>query len=188
MTTTFTSLPAALSPLLPDREAVADALYRCCLAWDTNDKALFDTSFTAEAVLDLNGRSTAGIAEIHAVCNSIIFSVDTTHLANNVRVHFPNSTSTTDTSSTTRNHHASLTATVIAQHFAGGKGMDLTPDDEGIQPMNHNRHLMSGTLYSGDLIRDESDGLWKFARLSIRPNWVEGHFSVVGGVFTGEES
>ncbi|KAJ1334029.1 nuclear transport factor 2 family protein [Microdochium nivale] len=185
MTTPFTSLPAALIPPLPDREAVADALYRCCLAWDTNDRALFATSFTSEAVLDLNGRSTAGITEINAVCNSIIFSVDTTHLATNIRIHFPNATNTT---TATGEYLANLTATVIAQHFEGGKGMDLTPDDGGVQLMNRNRHLMSGALYSGDLVRDEGDGLWKFARLSIRPNWVEGHFSVVGGVFKGEES
>ncbi|KXJ91862.1 hypothetical protein Micbo1qcDRAFT_223961 [Microdochium bolleyi] len=180
MATTFTSLPAALSPPLPDREAVVDALFRCCQAWDTNDKALFDTSFTSDAVLNLNGRSTTGLEEIHSVCNSIIFRVDTTHLATNVRVHFP---------SEHDQQKVSLTATVIAQHFAGGKGMDLTPDadDQGPQPMNRNRHLMSGALYSGDLVKGGPDGLWKFTRLSVKPNWVEGHFSVVGGVFSGDE-
>lgn len=173
---TFASLPAVLSPPLPDREAVIDALYRCCLAWDTNDQALSDTVFTPDAVLTLNGASMTGLDEIRNKCNALIFTLDTTHLVGNLRVTFP--TNAPD-------RMASITATVIAQHFARGKGFDLAPEGgrEGgsTAMMNHNRHLMSGTLYSGDLVKDRTDGLWKFSMLTIHPNWVEGHFSVVGG-------
>lgn len=170
---TFTSLPAVLNSPLADREAVIDALYRCCLAWDTNDQALSDTVFTADAVLTLNGASMTGLDQIRTKCNALIFTLDTTHLVGNPRVTFPAAAP----------EQASITATVIAQHFARGKRFDLAPEQEGgtAAMMNHNRHLMSGTLYSGDLVKDRTDGLWKFSLLTIHPNWVEGHFSVVGG-------
>lgn len=68
---------------------------------------------------------------------------------------------------------ASLTATVLAQHFAGGKGME---------PVQKN--LMSGCLYRGKLVRDVHDGLWKFWSLKIKATWVQGDYSVVGGNFS----
>lgn len=47
MTSPF-SLPAVLNPPMTSREAVVDALYRCVMAFDTPDTALFDSSFMPE--------------------------------------------------------------------------------------------------------------------------------------------
>lgn len=65
---------------------------------------------------------------------------------------------------------ASLTATVLSQHFAGGKGLE--PGE---------KNLMGGSLYRGELKRDV-DGLWKFWELKIKSIWMQGDFSVVGGI------
>ncbi|KAH7026658.1 uncharacterized protein B0I36DRAFT_331096 [Microdochium trichocladiopsis] len=177
MATAFSSLPAVLNPPLPDREAVIDALYRACLAWDTNDQSLCDTAFTTDAVLSLNGQVMTGRDQIAKDGNALIFTLDTTHLVGNTRVTF-----TTPSGGDGEQQSASITATVMAQHFVGSKGFDLAPESANIPYlMNHNKHLMSGTLYSGDLIKDSTDGLWKFKLLKIKPNWIEGHFSVVGG-------
>lgn len=137
-------LPVVLNPPLTDREAVIDVLYRCCVSFDTNDKDLFDSTFLATGVFVINGNSSNGLPKIHASTLKQIFSVDTSHMVSNVRVDIKD------------DHEASLTATVLSQHFAGGKGME---SDE--------KHLMGGTLYRGDLTRDV-DGLWKFKLLTLK--------------------
>lgn len=74
-----------------------------------------------------------------------------------------------------KENEASLTATVLSQHFAGGKGMELGE-----------KSLMSGGLYRAELTRDV-DGLWKFKHLQIQSIWVQGDYSVVGGKFSETE-
>ncbi|KAH8886547.1 hypothetical protein GQ53DRAFT_796707 [Thozetella sp. PMI_491] len=148
------SLPAALNPPLTGREAVADALYRCAMAWDTTDAALFDSAFMPDGVFEVNGRAMKGLPEIHATGLALIDSVDTTHFVTNGDV-----------------NEASLTATVLSQHFALGKGMELGQNS-----------LMGGSLYRGELTRD-TDGLWKFKHLNIKSSWVDGDYSVIGGNF-----
>jgi hypothetical protein len=69
-------------------------------------------------------------------------------------------------------NEASLTATVLSQHFAAEKGME--PDQ---------KNLLSGSLYRAELVRD-TDGLWKFKHLLIKSTWVQGDYSVVGGNFS----
>jgi len=160
MTTPF-SLPAVLNPPMAGREAVIDALYRCVMAFDTNDTALFDLSFMVDGVFEVNGRTLEGLPEIHATGLALIFSLDTTHMVSNMRVHMG-----------TRGNEASLTATVLSQHFAGGKGME--PDQ---------KNLLSGSLYRGELIRD-LDGLWKFMHLQIKSTWGQGDYSVIGENFS----
>ncbi|RDW90923.1 hypothetical protein BP5796_02088 [Coleophoma crateriformis] len=160
------SLPAVLHPALTGRDAVVDALYRCVMAFDTNDAALFDSSFMQDGVFDVNGRAMEGLPEIHSTGLALIFRVDTTHMATNVRVHMRTAT---------EEHEASLTATVLSQHFAKGKGME--PGQAS---------LMGGSLYRAELARD-TDGLWKFKHLLIKSTWAEGDWSVVGGKFNEAE-
>ena len=168
MTSQF-SLPAVLNPPMSGREAVVDALHRCVVAFDTNDTALFDSSFMPDGVLEINGRPLKGLPEIHAKGLALVFKVDTTHLVTNLRVHMK--TGTTKPGDAEENE-ASLTATALAQHFAEGKGME--PGQ---------KNLMSGSLYRGELARD-TDGLWKFKHLLIKSTWVQGDYSVIGGNFS----
>lgn len=167
-------LPAALNPSMTGRQAVADALYRCVMAFDTNNTALFDSSFMPDGVFEVNKRPMKGLPEIHATGLALIFSLDTTHLVSNVRVHMRTGTTKAGTAAEEENE-ASLTATVLSQHFAGGKGME---------PGQNN--LMSGSLYRAELTMD-SDGLWKFMHLQIESTWVQGDYSVVGGNFSENE-
>ncbi|TVY39481.1 hypothetical protein LSUB1_G003540 [Lachnellula subtilissima] len=165
MTSPFT-LPASLNPPMTGREAVVDALYRCVMAFDTNDTALFDSSFMPNGVFEVNGRAMEGLPKIHATGLALIFSVDTTHLVSNVRVHIRTGTMKDGAA---EEKEASLTATGLSQHFAGGKGME---------PGQNN--LMGGSLYRAELTRD-MDGLWKFRHLQIKSTWVQGDYSIVGG-------
>jgi SnoaL-like domain len=172
MTSPF-SLPAVLNPPMTGREAVVDAMYRCVMAFDTNDTALFDSSFMPDGVFEVNGRAMKGLPEIHATGLALIFTLDTTHLVTNMRVHMR--TGITETGAAEEENGASLTATVLVQHFAGGKGME-----------SGQKSLMSGSLYRAELTRD-LDGLWKFKHLQIKSTWVEGDYSVVGGNFSEME-
>ncbi|KAL6787372.1 hypothetical protein J3E68DRAFT_445235 [Trichoderma sp. SZMC 28012] len=149
------SLPAALNLPTTSSESVADAIYRCALAWDTNDAALFDSSFMPDGIFEVNGHAMKGLSEIHTKGLALIFKLDTTHIATNVRVQ------------TREGTEASLTATVLVQHFVKGKGME--PGQ---------RSLMSGSLYRAELAID-TDGLWKFKHLRIKSIWVEGDYSIV---------
>ncbi|UKZ74743.1 hypothetical protein TrVFT333_002413 [Trichoderma virens FT-333] len=154
------SLPAALNPPITGREGVADAIYRCALAWDTNDTALFDSSFMPDGVFEVNDHTMNGLPEIHATGLALIFKLDTTHLVTNVRVHMG------------EDNEASLTATVLVQHFVKGKGMEPSQ-----------KSLMSGSLYYAELAND-TDGLWKFKHLKIKSIWVEGDYGVIGDNFS----
>ncbi|TVY44842.1 hypothetical protein LCER1_G008920, partial [Lachnellula cervina] len=145
------------------REAVTDALHRCVLAFDTADTALFDSSFMPNGVFEVNGRAMEGRSAIHATGLALIFSLDTTHLVSNVRVDMKTGPAVEE------GNEASLTATVLSQHFAGGMGMGMEPDQ---------KNLMGGSLYRAELIRDV-DGLWKFKHLLIKSTWVQGDYSVV---------
>ncbi|KAH7157273.1 hypothetical protein B0J13DRAFT_541447 [Dactylonectria estremocensis] len=173
MTSLF-SLPAVLNPPLTGRQAVIDTMYRCAMAFDTSDAALFDSTFMLDGVFEVNGRAMEGLSEIHATGLALIFKVDTTHMVTNVRAHMRTGVTKAGVESDEENE-ASLTATVLSQHYAAGKGME--PGQKS---------LMSGSLYRGELARD-ADGLWKFTQLRIKSTWAEGDWSVVGGKFNETE-
>jgi hypothetical protein len=154
-------LPATLNPPPTGREAVTDAFHRCVQSFGTNDITLFSSTFLPDAIFEVNERTMKGLPEIHATGLALIFSLDTTHLVSNVRV---------DMTKGKEESEASLTATVLSQHFAGGKGLE--PGE---------KNLMGGSLYRGELKRDV-DGLWKFWELKIKSIWMQGDFSVVGGI------
>ncbi|TKW54892.1 hypothetical protein CTA1_5564 [Colletotrichum tanaceti] len=150
-----TSLPAVLSPPLNDREAVADALYRCVIGLDTNDAALFDSAFMPNASFSINGQASQGIQAIHTNCFDVIAKLDTTHFLTNLRIHIDSS-------------KAKLTCTALSQHFRGQKG--LAPDQT---------YLMAGSLYWADLVKDGD--LWKIETVQMKSTWAEGDWGVMTG-------
>ncbi|CAG8907094.1 unnamed protein product [Penicillium egyptiacum] len=105
------SLPAALNPALSGRDAIADVLYRCVLGLDTNDMALFDSSFTSTATFSINGKVSSGLPAIHTNCFEVVSKLDTTHFVTNIRINIADS-----------GVKAAATASALAQHYRGGKG------------------------------------------------------------------
>ncbi|KAG7782659.1 hypothetical protein KL945_005407 [Ogataea haglerorum] len=60
MSPTMTT-PVKLAGSPAEKDAVADAVYRFCLALDTRNPELFDTSFTEDATIELLGEKGTGI-------------------------------------------------------------------------------------------------------------------------------
>ena len=152
------ALPAKL-PSLSTREAIADAAYRCALSFDTGDMDLLESSFTQDAVFNLNGSVMSGITEIRAGCLDRVSRLDTTHFVNNIRI-----------SHEEGNLAATLTASALAQHYRAG---------EGIKP-NAFRFL-GGSFWWADLVMDETDGLWKAKKFRLKVVWAEGNRAVMSG-------
>jgi hypothetical protein len=119
------SLPATLTPALSDREAVADAIYRAVVAFDTDDLNLLKSSVTSDIVFDLNGTIMDGFDAMHTQCFASVSKMGTTHLTSNLRVNVPDGAS-----------KAEVTCSVVAQHYRGGEGMK-----PGAVP------LLAGSLY-----------------------------------------
>ncbi|KAJ5894811.1 hypothetical protein N7495_006502 [Penicillium taxi] len=151
------SLPATLSPPLDDRSAITDALYRCILGLDTNDSKLFDSAFALDASFSINGRVSQGLPAIHTDCFDLISKLDTTHFVTNIRINI-------------EGDKATLTASALAQHFPGSKGM--APDQS---------RLLTGSLYWAELVKDGADGLWKIEAVNMKSKWVEGDWAVLAG-------
>lgn len=147
------SLPAVLSPALSDREAVADALYRCVNGLDTGDLALFDSAFIEDASFCVNGRTSKGFDAIHSECFSLVSRLDTTHFITNLRVNIDG-------------NKAKLTASALSQHFRLHKGME--PDQT---------RLLAGSLYWADLVKEGE--LWKIEIIQMKSTWAEGDWSVM---------
>lgn len=153
------SLPTTLSPALTGRDAIADALYRLVLGLDTNDKELFDSAFTPNSTFAINGRVSEGLPAIHTDCFDVITKLDTTHFITNIRTNIDDSGS-----------KAAVTASALAQHYRGGKGLEP----------NQTR-LLAGSLYYVDFIKDEISGLWKVKDFKMQTTWAEGDWGVLTG-------
>lgn len=151
-------MQAALSALTT-REAVADALYRAVLAFDTDDQALLDSALALDAVFDLDGRIMNGLDAIHSECFATVSKLDTTHFISNVRINVVEGAS-----------EASMTASALSQHFRPGAGK--TPGAT---------NLMAGSLYFIDLVKDEVDGLWKMKNWKMKLIWSNGDWGVMSG-------
>ena len=151
------SLPAVLSPSLTDREAVADALYRCVGGLDTADSALFNSAFTGDAVFDLNGTIMDGLDAINEQCYASVSKLDTTHFLTNVRINVVDD-------------KAEVTCSALAQHYRPGQGMQAGAS-----------RMLAGSLYWVDLVKDGTDGLWKMKYWKLKPTWGEGDWGVVTG-------
>ncbi|KAL2808096.1 hypothetical protein BJX63DRAFT_439670 [Aspergillus granulosus] len=153
------NLPAALSPALPVREAVADALHRFLMGMDTNDTALFDSAFTPDARWNLSGRHMDGLEAIHRECfDATIIHLDTTHYVTSIRI----SLNADETK-------ASLSALYHAKHYRGGTG--TVPGAP---------YFMTGGVYTLGLVNVEEEALWKINVFSMKKMWIEGDYSVMG--------
>ncbi|KAI1372025.1 SnoaL-like domain-containing protein [Hypoxylon crocopeplum] len=141
------------------RESIADALYRCVLAFDMADDTLFESSFVPEANFDLNGRVMSGVKAIRTDCYDKVSKLDTTHFMSNVRVNYKDGEST-----------ATLSASALAQHYRAGQGMQ--PDTT---------HFLSGSLYFLDLVKDDKEDLWKIKNWKAKIIWTEGDYGVLTG-------
>lgn len=146
-------------PSLRDREAIPDALYRCVLGIDTDDKTLFDSAFTQDASFDFNGSVMSGLDAIHTGMFDNVSKLDTTHFVSNVRVNFRDGVST-----------ASMTASALAQHFRPGQGNEAGAT-----------RLTSGSLYFIDLVKDNEDGAWRVKHWTMKLVWTEGDWGVMQG-------
>lgn len=152
------TVPTILSGLSV-REAIADAVYRGVLSIDTADAVLFDSSFTDDAVLELNGKIIKGRAALHKEVFDPVSKLDTTHLITNMRVEVKEGES-----------KASGTSSALAQHFREGQGKEPGAT-----------RYMSAGLYSFDCVKDEKDGLWKMTYWKLQSIWSEGDAGVMTG-------
>jgi hypothetical protein len=142
---------------LTESEAVADALYRAIIGFDSNDVSIFNSAFLADAAFEMSGNLIDGRDAIRTQLLDRVGPMDTTHIVSNVRVDVKDGAST-----------ASLTANAMAQHCPPGKGGE--PD--GL-------YLLTGAMYFIDLVKDESDGLWKVKKWAMRIIWRQGDRAVM---------
>jgi len=143
---------------LTEREAVADALYRAIIGFDTNDVSIFNSAFSGpDVVFDLSGNVINGLDAIRTQLLDFVGPMDTTHMISNVRVDVKDGAST-----------ASLTAYALAQHCPSGKG------GEPGGPK-----YLTASSYFLDLVKDKSDGLWKIKKWAMKIIWTQGDSSVM---------
>lgn len=152
------SLPITLKPDLNGREAIADAVYRGVLSFDLQDEALFKSSLTSDAILELNGTVMNDLEAITAQCYDPVSKLDTTHFVTNMRINILEEDS-----------KAEVTCSALAQHYRDGEGME-----PGTVP------LLVGSLYWLDLIKDHEDGLWKIKHWKLKSTWGQGDWGVFG--------
>lgn len=137
-----------------DRVEIVDALYRFGLGQDLKDRALFASSFAADAELDFRPAAARWGAEpplmtgrdtiVDTILALFDGRVDTTHQVTNPRVTVDGDT-------------ARLTALVEAQHL-------LSTD--------HGTHALLKNRYDVDLIRDGDR--WVMCRVVITNAWYTG--------------
>jgi hypothetical protein len=143
---------------LGPREAVADALHRCILGLDSNDRDLFESA----CVKDESATIIAGPETIQgwrAISESMsrVFLLNTTHSITNIRVELEDGADT-----------AFMTAHAIAYH--------VRPDD-AYKP--EDTSYTAGCLYFIDLVKDDTDGLWKIKKWVIKIQWTSGDITVL---------
>lgn len=153
------SYPHSLSSLTP-REAIIDAAYRAIISFDRNDLSIFNSAFTENSIVEINGPKKivlSGLSTIRTEILGRIGAMDSTHMMSNIRVDVKEGADT-----------AFLTAYVLAQHCAPGKGKEP----------NSPKYLV-GAEYWIDLVRDDVDGLWKIKKWVLDAIWTEGDSSVM---------
>ena len=146
-------------PLAADFIAIVDALYRFGAGQDLRDRALFESAFSLDAVLDftqparLLGADTApfeGRGTIAQAVFTAIDDLDTTHTVTNPRI------------TAFDGKHAELYALVEAQHLPRG---------------NHSRHLLLKHVYTLKLSRQDS--AWTIDHMRIDMVWFTGDPAVL---------
>lgn len=149
--------PVVLNQLSP-REAVADAIYRITLGFDTNDIDLFKSAVDDKIIFDRDGRLVEGLDAVMQNIFVPIANLQTHHSISSVRTDFEDGTNV-----------AHAIAYMIAQHYREGEAMD--PSKKG---------LMGGTMNHFDLALDGKTGLWKITKCTMNIKWMEGDASIVG--------
>jgi hypothetical protein len=149
------SIPYAQRAVDPaDYLAIVDALYRFGAGQDLSDRALFESAFAEDAVLDFTQPAKRlgvdvsvfrGRESIAETIFAAIAALDTTHTVTNPRI--------TDYDG----RHATLTALVEAQHLPRA---------------DHSRHLMLKNIYRVELSR--SVDAWIMDHVRIDNVWMEG--------------
>ncbi|KAL9085259.1 MAG: hypothetical protein Q9165_007693 [Trypethelium subeluteriae] len=140
------------------KDAIVDALYRCVIGLDANDRPLFESAWVkSEAIFDMDGDVMDGMDAINTKIFDHIGPLDTQHMISNIRVDHKDGAD-----------QAYVTAYSLAQHYRAGEGKD--PET---------KRLLSGSSYYVDVIKDGSDGLWKIKRWTMKFIWVEGDMSIV---------
>jgi hypothetical protein len=151
------SYPLTLTSISP-REAITDALYRAVIGFDRNDISMFNFAFAGEDVsFGSPGRMMTGLTTARETVLAHVGPMDTTHMISNVRVAHKDGADT-----------AQLKCYGLAQHCPPGRGKE--PDGPKL--------LVAGE-YDIDLVRDETDGLWKIKKWVLDVIWRQGDASVM---------
>jgi hypothetical protein len=80
---------------LTEREAVADALHRAAIGFDSNDVSIFNTAWAADPeVSSTSGNVYSGLNAIRTQVFDVIRPIDTMHMISNVRVDVKDGAST----------------------------------------------------------------------------------------------
>lgn len=151
--------PITLSALT-QREAIADALFRCVLGIDTNDRNLFETAcFKDESMLVKAGPFTIqGWSAINDFF-SRVFGLITSHVISNIRIDVKDGADT-----------AYMTAHALSYHVR---------EEDALKP--EDTSYTASSLYFIDMVRDSSDGLWKIKTWEMRVQWTTGDRAVLHG-------
>ena len=137
-----------------ERDEIVDAVYRFATGMDLRDRALFESAFSQEGVLDLTraakrlGMELPVMRGRKAIADIIMDEtnrIDTTHSVTNPRIVVYDG------------KRARLTALVEAQNL---------PRDD------HSRHLLLKNLFTVELSRH--DGAWTIDYLQIENLWLDG--------------
>jgi hypothetical protein len=154
--------PGTDAPEVPpaQRDAIVDALYRFGAGQDLRDRALFESAFGADAVLDfIEPAKRVGGADIGvftgrmAIADTVLANIaalDTTHTVTNPRI------------TAYDGEHASLIALVEAQHLPRG---------------DHGRHLLLKNFYELRLSRQGKR--WVIDHMRIDNVWSSGDPAVL---------
>ena len=158
LTTEILEMPYthSLSGLSP-REQIEDVVIRACLAFDSNDKPLFQSAWAKEPdiILDINGKTLRGMERINE-CFDSIGPMDTQHFVSSIRI---------DVKEYER--VAQVTANALNQHFRAGEGQLL-----------HSERLLTGSTYNIRAVK-EDDGQWKLKTWALKTIWTEGTWAVI---------
>jgi hypothetical protein len=151
------SPPISLPSLTP-REAIADALTRCVLGFDTNSRTLFESACLKDETMTIAIGPTVvqGWTAISAFVDRV-FEIITTHVISNVRIAVEDGADT-----------ATLSAHAISYH--------VRPEDAlKVEDTSYT----AGSLYDIKLVRNADDGLWKIKRWGIEILWTVGDRAVL---------
>jgi hypothetical protein len=147
-------------PSLTPREAVADALHRCILGIDSNDRDIFESGCLKgeDMTITIGPATFSGWAAITELFVNV-FKLITTHITSNIRVELEEGADT-----------AKITAHAISYH--------VKPEDAiKVEDTSYT----AGSLYDIDLVRDWGDGLWKIKRWDLKILWTTGDKAVLHG-------